>query len=424
MKVRNFKNLMNTFIRAVRPSNNQTTITPSRGKIIARFLSRTGNSSGSLNQWLLTLLFLFAFAAPAFCADAVPGRWNEQKANDWGKKTGWLVGCNFIPSTAVNELEMWQAATYDPKTIDRELGLAQELGFNCVRVFLHDIPWQEDHKGYLKRINGFLSLAHKHHIKVMFVLFDSCWNPNPQPGPQPLPRPFVHNSGWVQCPGAEYMTHPDRLDELKPYVQDIVGRFRNDKRIAFWDVYNEPRNMNGSSYQGEEPASKSQSTLLLLQKVFVWAREMKPAQPLSSGLWEGDFDPAKFSEFDKIQVSQSDIITFHQYGKLQMVEKCVNNLRRYNRPIICTEYIARPMGSTFNPILGWFKQNDIGAFNWGFVSGKTQTIYPWDSWSKSYTTEPPLWFHDIFHTDGTPYLPAEVQYIRSVTGIAGNHPTE
>jgi hypothetical protein len=367
---------------------------------------------------LVPIFLLGGFAIRAHCEIGGGDRWSEEKANEWGKKTGWLVGCNFIPSTAVNELEMWQAATYDPKTIDRELGLAQGLGFNCVRVFLHDIPWQEDRKGYLKRINGFLKIADKHHIKVMFVLFDSCWNPNPHPGPQPAPRPFVHNSGWVQCPGSEYMAHPERLDELKPYVQDIVGHFRNDKRIAFWDVYNEPHNMNGHSYGEEEPTGKSDSALLLLQDVYAWAREMNPSQPLTSGLWEGDFDPARFSAFDKIQVSESDIITFHNYGRLESVENCVQNLRRYNRPIICTEYMARPMGSTFNPILGWFKENNVGAFNWGFVSGKTQTIYPWDSWDKTYTAEPPLWFHDIFHTDGTPYIPSEVQYIRHITGVA------
>jgi hypothetical protein len=377
-----------------------------------------------LPKAFIFLLFLCAIAAPAFCADASPERWSREKANDWWAKTGWLVGCNFIPSTAVNELEMWQAATYDPKTIDRELGLAQRLGFNCVRVFLHDIPWQEDRAGYLKRINGFLSLAHKHHIKVMFVLFDSCWNPYPQRGPQPPPRPFVHNSGWVQCPGAEYTAHPERLDELKPYVQDIVGHFRNDKRIAFWDVYNEPGNMNGGAYRREEPANKRQSALLLLQKVFVWAREMKPSQPLSSGLWESEFDPAQLDAFDDIQLKESDIITFHDYGKLENVKQCVHNLQRYGRPIICTEYMARPMGSTFNPILGWFKENGVGAFNWGFVSGKTQTIYPWDSWDKTYTAEPPLWFHDIFHSDGTPYIPAEVEYIRSVTGVVEKPTTE
>lgn len=371
---------------------------------------------------LALLFFLATLAAAAPRADARE-QWSAEKANAWWKQTGWLAGCNFIPSTAINELEMWQADTYDPKTIDRELGLAQGLGFNCVRVFLHNIPWQEDPTGYLKRINNFLAIAQKHHIKVMFVLFDSCWNPYPHPGAQPPPRPFVHNSGWVQCPGADYLAHPERLDELKPYVQGIVGGFRNDPRIAFWDVYNEPGNMNGSSYGKEEPANKKASALLLLQKVFAWAREMNPSQPLSSGVWQGNWsDPDKLSAFEKVQLGESDIITFHNYGPLDEVKQCVENLRRYGRPIICTEYMARPRGSTFNPILGWFKDNDVGAFNWGFVSGKTQTIYPWDSWGKTYTAEPPVWFHDIFRTDGTPYRPEEVEYIRSVTGASAQNP--
>jgi Cellulase (glycosyl hydrolase family 5) len=367
---------------------------------------------------ILTFLFLLAaFVAPAFRANGGE-QWSEEQANAWWKQTGWLVGCNFIPSTAINEIEMWQADTYDPKTIDRELGLAQGLGFNCVRVFLHNIPWEEDPQGYLKRLDGFLTIAQKHHIKVMFVLFDSCWNPYPHTGTQPAPRPFVHNSGWVQCPGADYMAHPERLDQLRPYVQSIVGHFRNDKRIAFWDVYNEPDNMNGNSYNKEEPANKRKSALMLLEDVFVWAREMNPSQPLSSGVWQGG-DWAKagdLSAFERVQLGESDIITFHNYGALDEVKKSVAGLKRYGRPVICTEYMARPRGSTFDPILGWFKDNDVGAFNWGFVSGKTQTIYPWDSWDKTYTAEPPVWFHDIFHTDGTPYRPDEVEYIRSVTG--------
>jgi hypothetical protein len=345
-----------------------------------------------------------------------PARWPVKKANEWAKQTGWLVGCNYIPSTAINQLEMWQADTFDPQTIDRELGWAQQLGFTGVRVFLHNLLWQQDARGFLNRMNQFLDLADKHHIKVAFVLFDSCWNPDPKLGPQPAPRPFVHNSGWVQSPGREYMAHPERLDELKPYVQGVVGHFRNDKRIAFWDVYNEPDNLNKPAYFEEEPTNKLTSALMLLKKVFVWARKVNPCQPLTSGVWLGDWaDPTKLSAFEKVQLGQSDIITFHNYGKLAIVEECVQNLRRYHRPIICTEYMARPMGSTFDPILGYFKKKGVGAYNWGFVSGKTQTIYPWDSWTKTYTNEPPVWFHDILHTDGTPYRLQEVQYIRSVT---------
>ncbi|MDE3067080.1 MAG: 1,4-beta-xylanase [Verrucomicrobiota bacterium] len=369
--------------------------------------------------WLVISLIALQGLAAFKCA-AAPERWSVQKAEGWASREGWLVGCNFIPSTAINELEMWQADTFDPGTIDRELGWAQSLGFNSVRVFLHDLPWQQDSKGFLDRMDRFLALADKHHVKVVFVLFDSCWNPDPRPGPQPAPRPFVHNSGWVQCPGREYMAHPERLDELKPYVQGVVGHFRNDPRIAFWDVFNEPDNLNDPAYIKEEPTNKLSSALVLLKLTYLWAWEVGPSQPLSSGVWHGNWDdPAKLSDFEKIQLGQSDIITFHNYGPLKDVKKCVQALRHYGRPIVCTEYMARPMGSTFNPILGYFKKQNVGAYNWGFVSGKTQTIYPWDSWTRTYTHEPAVWFHDIFRPDGTPYSRQEVQYIRRHTGVSG-----
>jgi len=346
----------------------------------------------------------------------IPGRWTPAQANDWGKKAGWLAGCNFTPSSAINQLEMWQADTFDPATIDRELGWAENLGFNSMRVFLHNLAWQEDAKGFVNHMDQLLGIAQKHHIRIMFVFFDSCWNPDPKLGKQPDPKPFVHNSGWVQSPGAAYLNQPARLDELKPYVQDVIGHFRADDRIAFWDLFNEPDNGNGSSYGKTDATNKLASAILLLQKTFAWAREMKPTQPLSSGVWQGNWaDPARLSVMEQLQLENSDIITFHNYSKLDDLQKCVQNLRRYDRPIICTEYMARPNGSTFDPMLRFFKDQNVGAYNWGFVSGKTQTIFPWDSWSKTYTAEPPLWFHDILRQDGTPYRAQEVDFIRRVT---------
>ena len=343
-------------------------------------------------------------------------RWSEDKANTWYAGHRWLVGCNYTPSTAINELEMWQADTFDPSTIDRELGWAEGLGFTSVRVFLHNLLWQQDSAGFLQRMDKFLSIAHKHHIGVAFVLFDSCWDPDPALGPQRAPKPFLHNSGWVQSPGREFTSHPARLDELKPYVQGVVGHFRNDPRIDFWDVYNEPDNRNDPSYIRSEPANKVETSRLLLQKTFAWARAMNPTQPLSSGPWLGPWaDPASLRPMEKVQFDQSDIITFHCYDKVDKLKTCIDALRRYHRPVICTEYMARPIGSTFDPNLGFLKEQHVGAYNWGFVDGKTQTIFPWDSWTQTYTNEPPVWFHDIFRPDGTPYRSAEVQYIKSLT---------
>lgn len=374
-----------------------------------------------MKKYMLTACALAGLMIASLSASAqdAPGRWTTERANAWGREHGWLIGCNFSPSTAINQLEMWQADSFDPATIDRELGWAEQLGFNSVRVFLHNLPWEQDSKGFTQRMEKFLALAEKHHIGVMFVLFDSCWDPFPKSGKQRDPKPHLHNSGWVQSPGRDYMEHPERLDELKPFVQGVIGHFRDDKRIHFWDVFNEPDNLNDPAYIKQEPPNKRDSALALLKKTFAWAREAKPSQPLSSGVWMGNWaDAAKLSPMERMQLDESDIITFHNYGSLDGVKQCVQNLRRYDRPILCTEYMARPAGSSFDPILGYFREQNVGAYNWGFVSGKTQTIYPWDSWGKTYTAEPPVWFHDIFRPDGKAYLPKEVEYIKSVTAQA------
>jgi hypothetical protein len=368
----------------------------------------------------LSLILVFSSGVSGRSETAIPERWSTERAADWQQTNQWLVGCNFITSSAINQLEMWQADTFDLKRIDHELGWAEGIGFNSVRVFLHNLLWTQDAPGFEKRMAKFLQIAAKHHIKVMFVLFDSCWDPSPALGKQRAPKPFVHNSGWVQSPGADYMAHPEKLDELKDYVVGVLGHFRNDARIAFWDLYNEPDNLNDPAYIRLEPAGKQEAARQLLEKTFAWAREANPSQPVSSGVWMGNWgEPAKLSTMERLQLDHSDIITFHNYGPVDEARKCVENLRRYQRPIICTEYMARPVGSTFDPNLSFFKAEKVGAYNWGFVSGKTQTIYPWDSWKKTYTSEPPVWFHDIFRSNGAPYRPEEVAFIRSLTLAKG-----
>ncbi|MGZ4972439.1 MAG: endo-1,4-beta-xylanase [Limisphaerales bacterium] len=364
---------------------------------------------------LITIAFLLGCSTGSQQPIQARAKWTETKANSWYAKQPWHVGCNFAPSTAINQLEMWQAETWDPKTIDRELGFARSLGFTSVRVFLHDLAWKQDPKGFINRMDQFLGMADKHHIGVMYVIFDSVWDPFPQAGKQRDPRPHTHNSGWVQSPGAKILASEQLQDELKAYVQDVVGHFRNDRRVQVWDIFNEPDNPVPQYHKVELP-NKKEAALQLLKKTFTWAREMNPSQPLTSGVWIGNWgNPDKLTPMEHEQLEESDIITFHNYSKLPEIKKCIDHLRRYNRPIVCSEYMARPMGSTFNPVLGYLKEQHVGAYNWGFVSGKTQTIFPWDSWEKQYGDEPPTWFHDIFRADGTPYNQEEVRYIREVT---------
>ncbi len=351
-------------------------------------------------------------------APATSGRWSEARAAQWYAAQPWLVGSNYIPATAINELEMWQAETFDPPTIDKELGWAEDLGMTTMRVFLHDLPWQQDAAGYRARIDRFLVIAAKHHIKPLFVLFDSCWDPNPRLGPQHAPTPGVHNSGWVQSPGAPALKDPAQYPRLRQYVVGVTAAFGRDARVLGWDVWNEPDNTNGSSYGTQEPSNKVDLVLALLPQVFAWAREARIEQPLTSGVWKGDWSAdEKLSAMERIQLEQSDVISFHNYDNGPEFEKRITWLQRYRRPILCTEYMARGNGSTFQGSLPLAKQYHVAAINWGFVAGKTQTYLPWDSWQKPYVgREPSIWFHEIFKQDGTPYRQDEVELIRTLTG--------
>ena len=363
---------------------------------------------------LLILVLSLSVAATG----AQSQKWSEQQANDWYGRQPWLVGSNYAPAYAINELEMWQADTFDPKRIDLELRWAESLGMNTMRVFLHDLLWKQDPQGFRSRLDTFLSIAAKHKIRPMLVLFDSVWDPNPQLGKQRAPRPGVHNSGWLQSPGAKALQDPAESARLEAYVKGVVGAFARDERILAWDIWNEPDNTNGGSYGEKEPKNKVALVLALLPKAFAWAREAGAKQPLTSGIWKGDWStPEKMGEMERLQVGLSDVITFHNYDAPTELEKRINWLKRYKRPLICTEYMARGNGSFFMGSLPVAKVHNVGMINWGLVQGKTQTHLPWDSWERPYTNrEPSIWFHEVFRTNGTPYIPEEVEFIKRMTG--------
>jgi hypothetical protein len=357
----------------------------------------------------------------AFCGQAQTARWSDKKAEDWYAQQPWLVGSNYIPSNAINELEMWQASSFDPQRIDKELGWAESLGLNTMRVFLHDLLWQQDSEGFKKRLDTFLTIAQKHKIRPLFVLFDSCWDPNPKLGKQHAPTPGVHNSGWVQSPGAAALKDPSQYPRLEAYVKGVVGAFAKDQRILGWDVWNEPDNTNDGSYASLEPPNKVDLVRALLPRVFDWARQAGASQPLTSGVWKDDWSsPEKLGLTEKIQLTLSDVVSFHSYDDPDVFEKRVLSLEQYRRPILCTEYMARGNGSTFQGTLPIAKKYHVAAINWGLVAGKTQTYLPWDSWKNPYVNrEPTMWFHEIFRTDGQPYRPEEAAFIRSIIQSTG-----
>jgi len=303
------------------------------------------------------LVCLGGFARVAIAGEPAP-RWSAEKANRWYGRQPWLVGCNFIPSTAANQLEMWQAGTFDAETIDRELGWAAGVGFNTVRTYLHDVAWQADPDGFKRRVGTFLSVAEKHGIRPMLVLFDDCWNADPKAGPQPAPVPGVHNSRWLQSPGKAVVNDPAQWDRLQQYVADVLGTLARDERVLAWDLYNEP----GNSGQGTK-------SLPLLKAAFAWARAAGPSQPLTVGVWR---DIKALSDF---QLAASDVVTFHNYGDAGSLKRQIARLKAHGQPVICTEWMRRP-ASTVPTHLPIFKAEGVGCLMWGLVAGKTQTMYP------------------------------------------------
>jgi len=341
-------------------------------------------------------------------------RWSPERASSWRAETGWLVGCNFTPSTAGNQLEMWQADTFDPTTIERELGWAAGLGFNSIRLFLHDLMWELDGEAFLDRVDEVLAIADGHGIGVMPVLFDGVWHPHPRPGPQPEPIPGVHNSAWVQGPGAAVLADPRRWDDLRPYVQATVERFGADRRVQVWDLFNEPDQRNALPYAHLEIRGKTKKADGLLNRLFDWCEAIDPDQPVTAGVFTGvSGSVERVSAINRTMLSRSDVISFHCYSPRARLESTIDHLAAYERPMLCTEWMARALGSTVD-LLEVFAAHDVGAYCWGLVDGRTQTKYPWTSWVRASTGDR-RWFHELFHHDGRPYDDDEAALIRRVT---------
>ncbi|MBQ8098727.1 MAG: cellulase family glycosylhydrolase [Bacteroidaceae bacterium] len=329
-------------------------------------------------------------------------RWTEEKANAWYAELPWMAGVDYIPASAINQIEMWSQDTYDAPQIDKELGWAEELGFNTLRVYLSSVVYDNDPEGYKQRMDDFLSICEKHGIRPLFCIFDDCWNEESAYGPQPEPKPGVHNSGWVQDPSKALRADTLTLyPKLEKYVKDLLTTFGQDQRVLLWDLWNEP----GNSGYGV-------TTLPALKKVVAWAREANPSQPITIGIWRLTDD---FRALNAYQIENSDVISYHNYHEVEDHKQEIKYLKMFNRPLICTEYMARRSNSLFKTVMPVLKENKIVAINWGFVSGKTNTIFAWDEPLPD-LTEPKLWFHDIYRQDKTPFDQAEVDTIKALTG--------
>ncbi len=354
-------------------------------------------------------------------------RWSEADANAWWAAKPWVCGFNFLPSSAVNFLEMWHRDTFDKATIERELGWASEIGFNAFRINLHYLVWKHDRDGSLQRFDWMMDVAHRLGILTVPCLFDDCGfgGADPEYGPQPDPVPGVHNGRAVASPGRALLMDREEWPGLERYVRDLVRAFRDDRRILFWDLYNEPGNrmiFEAAGARLYEPDVSDQSLKLMLS-AFAWCRSEVPSQPLTVAAWTtkspGSNEEPYQTEIDRRALELSDIVSFHAYRDIDHVRRFIDDLARFRRPMLCTEWMARTVGSRIANQLGLFKHRKVGCFQWGLVQGRTQTHLPWPAdlvEDHGGHADPSVWFHDLLDSTGRPYDPTEIRKIREVTG--------
>jgi hypothetical protein len=356
-----------------------------------------------------------ATIAPGTLDQLARGRADPERVRAWCARPPWPLGANFLPSTAGNQLEMWQAATFDPGTIARELGWAAGLGLTSVRIYLHDLLWTHDRDGFLARLDRVLDLAAARGMSALIVLFDCCWHPVPRLGAQPEPEPRVHNSTWVQSPGRDALIDPARFRALRPYVEGILARHRDDARILGWDLWNEPGNPNAGAYGPRDLGeAKAEVVAPLLAEAFAWARASAPSQPLTSGIWTYSDPPGTWSACALIQAAASDVLSFHSYSDPTTIALQLSALGglAQGRPLWCTEFMARP-SCTLAAALPVIASACGGAWCWGLVDGRSQTKFPWDSWQRTLPPEPEPWHHDLLRRDGGPYRDDEAALLRA-----------
>ena len=367
-----------------------------------------------LKSYLTTISGMARSNWPRAWTPPVPStaRWSAERARQWYAESGWRMGCNYAPASAGNQLEMWQAETWDPARIDQELGWAANLGMNSLRVFLHDLLFEQDQENFLARVDEFLGIADSHGIATMLVLFDGVWHPEPRLGPQGEPRPKTHNSMWLQSPGAAILRDRSRWPALRPYVEGVMERFGSDARVCTWDLFNEPDQTNAISYPRKEVDDKSDLCDELVSQVFDWSQAVDPDQPLTAGVYLGvDGAVERVNKLARTMLSRSDVISFHSYSPGRKLRGTIQHLQRYERPLLCTEWMARTLGSPVE-LIDLLAEENVSAWCWGLVDGRSQTRYSWTSWLRE-ADENATWFHDLLHPDGSPYDEAEAERLRA-----------
>ena len=347
---------------------------------------------------------LLLFSSTADCQDTLQ-RWPEKKIWDWYNKQPWYCGFNYIPAYAINYTAMWDKTTFDPQAIDKELALAQKSGMNVLRAVLQFAVYEDDPNYFLKTLDTFMSICDRHKIEFVPALFDDCSfgiTQDPKVGRQPEPLAGWYAWAWSPSPGHSLVVDSTTHPRIEKYVKAVMTRFKDDKRILFWDLYNEPTN-----------GGLGTASFPLLKKVITWAHTVHPVQPLTVDVWNNN------KRLNEIAFAASDVITFHNYGNKENLINQIKDLKQYNRPLICTEWMNRPNGSTIAMNLQVFYDEKVGCMLWGLVNGKTQTDLPWGH--RPGDPASTVWQHDLYRPDFTSYNQQEIDMLTKYISASGSN---
>ena len=353
-------------------------------------------------------------------------RWSKERAWAWYDAHPWLRGCNFMGSDCANRIDQWQEEGFEERlqTADAELALVAQTGFNTIRIIVEYFVWENQHDGFMQRLERYIATAWKHGISCMIVLGNDCmqpkeWTKPAHFGPQHYDWGYhggrkQSQHGTLPSMGYHLLDEPELALRHYEMVREIIETYRNDERIIMWDLYNEAGN-----------ARRGMVTMPHLQKYFEIARAIDPIQPLTACTYRCPVDAdVPIPEIEQYCVDNSDIISYHNYGPYQDNIRIIKRLKEYGRPIVNTEWLGRIFHNTIQELFPLFYLEKIGCYNWGFVAGKYQTYEPWAGTWDRYDADPTLdvdftkWFHDLYRPSHRPYDPKEIEIIRRFSRLA------
>ena len=338
-------------------------------------------------------------------------QWSKERAWAWYNARPWIRGCNFMPSDCANRIDMWQEYDFEKhfETAEREIALAESIGFNSVRIILEFEVWLHQHDGFLKRLDQYLAMFYRHGVTAMMVLANDCsvpkaaWKPA-RFGEQTYDVGY-HGGRKISPHGGHdelsyhILDDPEMAEKYYEFVREIITIYAHDERVLIWNLFNEPGN------------NRADLSLPHMEKFFEIAREIDPDQPICADAY------GLSRKIGRRALELSDVISFHNYSDFRANINHIELLSQHQRPMLDTEWLHRIYHNDVETMYPLLYLHKIASYNWGFVLGKYQTHEPWNGiWERMERGEEfdvTKWQHDLFRPSLRPYDPREIELIKS-----------